>query len=301
MRDNEQTPMTVGIETINPEEAERLLGGGGRNRSLAQSYVEWIATQMVKGRWICNGESIIFDERGRLMDGQHRLAACVESGTPFESVVVRGVPRRAAFATIGGGRGRSVADVLKISGESEQCMLASALGWLWRYEHKGMLTTLRALGWTARNALALLRRHPNIRDAINEVRSKAMNPLRPVSGMATIYYLYASIEEKKATTFMAQVRSGEGIRRGDPAYALRRWLLNRGQGGKQPRTSEILAVTAKAFRAYFEGERIITLAWKRSGKSPEEFPALMPSMESMGPALRAGTPTRGAQATGDAS
>lgn len=102
------------VMTITPEMATRWLEGNTHNRPLRQRDVDKFAKAMGNGWWALNGESIIFASDGRLMDGQHRLWACVESGTPFQSIVVHGVPLE-FFTTIDQGRVRSHADHLHVA------------------------------------------------------------------------------------------------------------------------------------------------------------------------------------------
>jgi hypothetical protein len=53
--------------------------------------VDRYAEEMRLGVWALNGKSLIFDSNGRLLNGQHRLTACAQSGVPLVTLVVRGV------------------------------------------------------------------------------------------------------------------------------------------------------------------------------------------------------------------
>jgi hypothetical protein len=63
---------------------------------LHQQLVERLATAMSTGRWIETGESIKFDQDGYLLDGKHRLAAVLASGTEQMMLVARRVVASAA-------------------------------------------------------------------------------------------------------------------------------------------------------------------------------------------------------------
>src|SRR5688572_860540 len=120
------------VETISPEVAERILTASGnevKNRKVRDGHVEWMAGQMREKKWQTNGEPIILDEDGLLLDGQHRLYAVVESGIAIETLVTRGV-QRSTFSTIDTGAVRSTSDVLGIADEKYAAILAGALGWL---------------------------------------------------------------------------------------------------------------------------------------------------------------------------
>ena len=59
---------------ITPHMAEQLLSvNADEQRNINKRRVDQYATDMAKGLWKANGEPIIIDERGRLIDGQHRL------------------------------------------------------------------------------------------------------------------------------------------------------------------------------------------------------------------------------------
>lgn len=80
------------IEEIDPAQAATMLLHNTRNRPMKPATVNTYAKVMSSGDWTFTGESISFDLRGRLVNGQHRLSAVVKSGVPITVVVVRGVP-----------------------------------------------------------------------------------------------------------------------------------------------------------------------------------------------------------------
>lgn len=70
------------------------------NRILLEGTVNSYTNQMREGKWKTNGEPIIFSDEVEvhgvtmriLLNGQHRLAACVKSGIPFLANVISGIP-----------------------------------------------------------------------------------------------------------------------------------------------------------------------------------------------------------------
>lgn len=113
-----KTNTEITIEVITPEKAIYYLGRNIGNRGISKDRVTYYAEQMAKGEWKLNGCTIVLDENGYLLDGQHRLTACVVSKKPFETLVVRGVDHK-AFATIDTGKPRNSSDVFKILGIPE--------------------------------------------------------------------------------------------------------------------------------------------------------------------------------------
>lgn len=114
----------TGVETITPEIAREYLKANTSNRPMSNGHVETISNQMKKGEFLLNGESIIFSNEGVLMQGQHRLAACVKSNTPFQSVVVRGIPY-SSFHTLDSGRNRSTSDIFAIQGVPDYAKMST--------------------------------------------------------------------------------------------------------------------------------------------------------------------------------
>lgn len=106
------------IETITPELAERYLQANTDNRKIRQRVVDAIARDMLNGDFVLTHQGIAFDADGLLIDGQHRLAACVKSGVPMTVMVTRGIDRSSAEA-IDTGIKRTFQDGLNFSGKYE--------------------------------------------------------------------------------------------------------------------------------------------------------------------------------------
>jgi len=66
---------------VTPEMAEAWLQSNNSNRHMRHRVVERYARQMREGRWRFTHQGIAFSAK-RLIDGQHRLAAIVASGSP---------------------------------------------------------------------------------------------------------------------------------------------------------------------------------------------------------------------------
>ena len=105
--------MNIELCTITPEMSAQFLGNNAINRKITESNIATIARALTNKEWAVNGETIKFDSVGNLLDGQHRLLACVRSGIPFESYVVRNLATE-TFTTIDIGTKRSAADILSI-------------------------------------------------------------------------------------------------------------------------------------------------------------------------------------------
>lgn len=116
--------MQSSVQTITPSYAKYLLESNTINRSPSSKTIEKYSRDMMSGNWDSNGSAITLAEDGTLVDGQHRLMACIKANTPFETIVVTGVDK-GAFKTVDCGRKRSVADVLKIKGYKHYSTLSA--------------------------------------------------------------------------------------------------------------------------------------------------------------------------------
>lgn len=119
------------VEQIDPDTAARLLEGNHLNREIGPGLVKKMAADMNAGRWLTNGDSIKFDRNGKLVDGQHRLTAVVESGTTLETFVCGGLAPE-IFATLDVGKKRTLKDAMKIDGVPNYSAAAAAIPWIIR-------------------------------------------------------------------------------------------------------------------------------------------------------------------------
>ena len=87
--------ITAKVEKITPEIAKEYLKMNSRNprKRMDWSTINKYASDIAAGLWTLNGEAIIFDEDGYLVNGQHRLCGVVKANVPFQTLVVRGVAR----------------------------------------------------------------------------------------------------------------------------------------------------------------------------------------------------------------
>jgi hypothetical protein len=112
---------------ITPELATDLLKGNVNNRGLSRAKVKTFAKQVTQGKWRKTGQGISVSTSGRLLDGQTRLYAVVQSGQPATMVVAWNCDED-SFAVFDTGRARSATDVLKIAGcEQHQNIISAGL------------------------------------------------------------------------------------------------------------------------------------------------------------------------------
>lgn len=85
------------------------------NRVIGFVTVKEYGNQMKLGKWQETGEALKFATDGTLLDGQHRLDACIKNNIPFITVVVFNLPKKTMEA-IDIGKTRDDGDFLKMIG-----------------------------------------------------------------------------------------------------------------------------------------------------------------------------------------
>lgn len=224
-----------------PHIAATFLKQNTLNRPVRERHVEFLAREMAEGRWVKNGETIKVAEDESILDGQHRLMACVDSGVSFDSVVVYGL-RPEAFMTIDTGVARSGADVLKLNfpgAPKQHCdAVAGGIIWLNRIEHK----------FTSNYAVRRVSNTEVLDRAIETPElwtyastllgyPKSQRLLLVSAGVA-LYHEFGRRNLQLADRFLDQLYTGESLTAKDVAHMLRGYLLL----DRQRITGKLLAV-----------------------------------------------------------
>ena len=264
--------ITARTARVTPAMAQEFLNNAAPNRSLYKQVLERYATDMANSRWQLNGEPLIFSSKGQLMDGQHRLTACVMSNTPFNTLIVEGVDET-AFRTLGNGQIRSNSDVLYMMGEKDSHKLAGAVRWIHMYnQDPPMKMNIKT---THQDAIGWLARFPEIRQSLELARSA--QHVMSVTVLAATHCMGAKVFNKTISdSFVESVANGANLGLSNPARILReRMLQDRAvsKGGPKLPSTTIFALTIKAFNFYGLEEKISSIRWIRG----EPFPKLSKS------------------------
>jgi hypothetical protein len=105
--------MSTEICIVYPKDAALMLETNKTNRPVRKSWVDWLAKTITDGEFITTHQGLAFDVTGRLIDGQHRLLACIKADKPIKVQVTRGLPVEAWFA-LDQGVLRTNSDILEI-------------------------------------------------------------------------------------------------------------------------------------------------------------------------------------------
>lgn len=257
---------------ITPKLAAKWLTKNTTNRPLSQRTVDSYAAAMVAGEWHLNGDTVRFDRNGNLIDGQHRLHACVKSGKSFLCYVVTDLPPE-AFDTIDQGRPRTLSDVLARRGEKHYSTLASALRMLWRLQN-GTMTFNQESKLRPQVMDTLLDANPGIRDGVAAARETvdAKGPaIIGVSTIAVLWYLFNQIKPQKNREFWSRVMEGIELTKTMPEYILRRRLLSNATSQAKLSNEVICALVIKTWNAASVNKPLQHLRWQDN----EDFPKIL--------------------------
>ena len=255
----------VNAVVITPTMALRWLEKNTRNRKINQSRVEQYSRAMKNGEWEFTGDSIKFSKEGDLLDGQHRLWACIEAKKSFPSAVVMDLPGE-VMTRIDVGMPRTRGSVLKIRGEKHARILGAALYWIWKMERGRQAIKKRALSPTHEELLAELKARPQVRGIVEWLHS--FGPSGRVVGatgqLAAVCCLLSETYPLQAKEFFAQLYSGANCSADAPALALRNRLMHAKLLKQKITQEDVLTLTAYAWKGHIKGKTMKKISPRRA-------------------------------------
>lgn len=267
--------MYSSVEMITPQKAVEILDTKNfNNRPVSQFTVDRYAQEMKAGRWKLNGEPIIFGKSGRLIDGQHRLKACIQANVSFDTLTVKGADDE-VFDTVDDGKVRSLGDVLHIRGDINGNNMAAGLRFVWDYATGAFHGTPTARGTISTKQLLerLLDKHPGIRKLTklhSMLGGRTGSLLLPPSLTIGFHYLFSITNEEKADEFFTTFQSGLNLKAGDPILMLRNRLISSARDKVNKITREAMyAYTVYAWNAFVEGKQLRGFSYKPAEPLPE--------------------------------
>lgn len=244
---------------VTPQQAEEwLYKNADFQRKLRDSIVDKYARDMINGQWKLTHQGIAFDTKGRLIDGQHRLAAVVKAGVPVKMLVVRDSPSE-AYDHLDLGYGRTAVDVLKAQGEG---WITNELIAVARFMEAGSNIKAATIARSPFELREMVETHKNallfvFQNIERKVRGVTIAPV--LAAIAVAYYIEK--DRVKLAEFIRLLVSGVAQ---DPALdstviRLRDSLRDgSGEGNTVARISLFLK-TQRVVKAYMDGESLSKL------------------------------------------
>lgn len=257
---------------VTPALAEKWLKQNTHNRSLREKVVDAYARDMANGEWQENGESIKFAADGTMLDGQHRNAAIVKSGTTQWMLVAFDLPN-STQETMDDGAKRKLGDVMKLRGERHPILLSAIVrrGVLWEMGFHRVGNTTNHIP-TKRECLAFLEAHPELR-ASADVGTLCNCYIKiPGSVLGLAHWLFNKIDIEDCESFFARLRDGANLPVDHPILVLRKRVHEEGKSISRFPDEMWMAFLIKTWNAYRDGADLKILRFKPGGANPEKFP-----------------------------
>jgi hypothetical protein len=120
-------------EIITPEKARQYLERNHCNRNVSPHHMQKMSRAMSAGMFFHTHQGIAFDTNGNLIDGQHRLAAIIDSDTTQTMQVTRNIPVASRAMVDNQSRPRSAHDSLIMEGHSLASKDTVAICRMWMF------------------------------------------------------------------------------------------------------------------------------------------------------------------------
>lgn len=218
----EQTMKTT-TETVTPQQAAKWLDAdvNRENRNLRPSHVAYLTQQILAGAWQTTHQGVAFGHDGRLLDGQHRLAAIVRSKVSVELQVSRDVDE-STFSVVDCGLKRTHYDrVHLVDDHGINKTLCTSLNYFVRQ------TKISGQSIPVSEIETAFHLMPDSWLWMAGMWVQPMKGLKYASVMASIA-VYHFVNRERAELFNDGYMSGTGLEAGDPVLALRDAIFRRG-------------------------------------------------------------------------
>jgi hypothetical protein len=211
--------IVIDYETITPDLAERYLSGNAMNRTIVHQHVDSIARDIRAGQWLLNAQPICFASTGRLLNGQHRLSACIQAKQAIEVFIVRGL-QEAAYDTydLQAKKQPPITDLIGNTGDRNA--IHAAVRMLWKEARQPGSAKDKPTAGEVRCALESNTGLLTWRQYARRNQSLAR--------MSTLIYVAHKISAESPTLapyFLDKLETGADLKAGDPILELRNRLL----------------------------------------------------------------------------
>lgn len=234
--------MKIEFISVTPQKAKEFLEKNDMNRRLIKRNVDFIANQMLAGKWIETGDTIKFSTDGTLIDGQHRLHAIIQSKKTYKLPICTGLNKK-AFEVIDTGKSRAAKDVLSAHGIENPHVVAAVVNIILTIQKNGINNTISHTG----HLMSYLRRTneeiltftlESDPDELNDQTKFIKTGYKkfkfmPISTLGAMYFLMVKKAGVKAADyFFNKYFDGDGLAKSDPIYILRAQLMQQNSKAK---------------------------------------------------------------------
>lgn len=268
------------VVLVSPEVAEMCLRNMGKNRKLPAWNVDRLAKEMVHGRWSLNGVPIIFDNAGKLIDGQTRLNAVIQSGQTVPMVFMYGVHDPNAFRTIDTNQVvRGAHTILGMEGVPHGKIVAAVSKRLLHWENTPNKTSysFKVDAWRRVPPDEVvsygLAHQTEIITMIDSVKSSLPHKrCKGGSSYIAALVLCHRVDEIATMLFNEGLKTGVNLPEKSSVALLRDRLIMPPERGGVNWELELMALIIKAWNYFVSNKPMTSLRWRQDGDAPERFP-----------------------------
>jgi hypothetical protein len=268
--------MKAEIILVTPEIAKSYLKRNVKNRNLNFNHVKKLAQEMKSGRWVLNGVPIQFNDKGELINGQHRLNAIVFAGIAVQLLIISGVSDPRAFDTIDqNSLVRGAHTILQLKGVPNATRMVSIAKklMLWdQTENKSSFTVLAGRSLSTVEIADYYHAHESEINYIYETMkdAKILKTCKAYSAVFTSLIICFRYNPKQTLSFIEKFKTGAGLQEHSPILLLREKLMHAATKDSGRRWElEVMALIIKAFNDYAAGRSRRLLRWNLEN---EKFP-----------------------------
>jgi hypothetical protein len=244
------------IEEITPERARAFLEARpeGYDPEVKRSPSETraiagYAEAMRAGGWILNGMPIIFDQDGRLVDGESRLLACIEADAPFESLVARNV-QSDSLHTIDQHRRRSYTGVLEARGVKNAGAVQRTMSKLIRIENGILGKQNLPISWSRYDRV--FSANPFLVEAVAMAEEMRGSSLHSTPRPVLIFMALQAGLRREVRKFMAAMSDPEAFDPTNPGVILANQMDTIRESGGNMDVDKALALSILAFNDFLD-------------------------------------------------
>jgi hypothetical protein len=261
---------------ITPAEALNILERNSHNRNLNVHRVERLAKSLRLGEWQFNAQPIQIAKDGTLLDGQHRLHACVMANESIDTLVVFNADPKAQ-ETMDMGKARSVSDILKLRGYRYANELGALARYIAKYKKSNITAAMRQTSdmtpGQVLKEVELLTDSERYLATASKI-SKKVKLLKSV--IAFMMWLTDQIDREDSDFFWEKLLTGSGLPDAHPILVLRNMPFD----VRDIRRAEYQRIShagliAKAWNKYRCGETVQQLRFTVGGSRPDKMPELV--------------------------
>jgi hypothetical protein len=251
---------TATVVDLTPETAQRWLGANTSNRNIRPAVVNTYARDMAAGNWQFTGEAIKFDCAGTLLDGQHRLLACIKSGATIRVLVVNGLPADSQNVMDSGAK-RQASDALKLAGYPSVTTLA-AVARLALALSKSPGAPVSRSGWKGAFSHTeikdFIEDHPDITEAVKASLHYKDRIDAHSSVTAYVWWRCSKVSHKATVEFFESIANAQTNGKGDPRLALIRRLQSARRANERLSQYAQVSLFFRSWNAWRKGSTVGT-------------------------------------------